>query len=127
MKGYIMLAMAYKLFSDWLSDQMEKEGITQAELSRRSGVTRSTINSVMTGRRNAGADLCRSIAKGLNLPPADVFAAAGLLPQSVEDNLVNTIAHLSDQLPPEERMGVIEFIKMRLRVSNDKKKSKRSK
>ncbi|MGW1998387.1 helix-turn-helix domain-containing protein [Embleya sp. NPDC001921] len=62
--------------------RLDELGWTQAELSRRSGVSTSTINAWMTGERAKGSrgphpDKLRAIAKALGLPAAALLEAAG--------------------------------------------------
>lgn len=61
---------------------MAEQDLTMTEISDRSGLTVSTISSWATRKRGAGGrgpgrDKLRALAKGLRVPEADVFAAAG--------------------------------------------------
>lgn len=81
-----MFTMAYKTsFADWLENELVKREISQAELARRAGVTRSAINGVLTGYRGIGVEMCNGIAKALGIPPDEVFRAAGFLPATQAD------------------------------------------
>ncbi len=67
-------------FRDWLQDEMNKRDISQAELSRLTGITPAQISRIMSDSRGVGEKTIRSIADGLRIPIDEVFRAAGLLP-----------------------------------------------
>lgn len=71
--------MTMKLFGDWLRDELAKRDMTQAELSRASGITTAGVAYLISGKRNPGQDSCVKIAHALRLPEETVFRAAGLL------------------------------------------------
>jgi transcriptional regulator with XRE-family HTH domain len=101
-------------FSMWLLAEMSKLGISQSELARRAGVTRSAINGVVTGARGPGPDLCNAIARALNIPPEQVFQAAGLLPPAIEQNSkVDELAHLAQSLGDDDLDDLIELARIR--------------
>jgi transcriptional regulator with XRE-family HTH domain len=67
-------------FKDWLADRMEAVGLSQAELSRRSGVNNSTINNLLKARKGSGQpglEVLRMLAKGLEMPLAELLVIAG--------------------------------------------------
>lgn len=99
-------------FSNWLLNKLREKGWNQAELATRAGVTRTAISDVISGRRNAGPDLCSSIARALDLPPEAVFRAAGLLPPvSPESEVAQQILHLLSQLPPDEQRRYLDLLR----------------
>ncbi|WP_322792910.1 helix-turn-helix transcriptional regulator [Bellilinea sp.] len=68
-------------FSDWLLNEINKRGWSQAELARRAGIPRQIIsNYINRQREKPDSDVLVSISRALNLPPETVFRAAGLLP-----------------------------------------------
>lgn len=73
-------------FPEWLEHQLKEQGISQAELARRAGVTRGAINGILQGARGPGVELCQGIARALNIPVQDVYEAAGLLPPDPRRN-----------------------------------------
>jgi transcriptional regulator with XRE-family HTH domain len=90
-------------FPQWLINQMDRKGITQADLSKLSGLSTAAISLILSSSRGAGTDACLAIAKALKLPPETVFRAAGLLPPAVKiDARKEMILHLAEQLPDEE-------------------------
>lgn len=72
---------------------MEKRGLTQADVVRRSemagySISQSQLWRIATGERLAGPDACISIAVALRIPREEVFRARGWLRGEPED-LIN--------------------------------------
>lgn len=111
-----MYAMAYKLdFSEWLESVMREQGVSQSELARMSGVTRSAINGILRGARGPGVDLCNGIARALKIPPEEVLRAAGLLPtEQPQDENLYKIEHLyhtlKDKSNRERALQFLQFL-----------------
>jgi transcriptional regulator with XRE-family HTH domain len=70
----------HREFSNWLIEQLDKREWTQADLSKRSGVTTSQISRILSGTRGIGIDACRAIARAFHIPEERVFRKAGFLP-----------------------------------------------
>ena len=78
--------------STLLQEIQRRSGLSQAELARRAGMSRSVINTYLRGHREAGADALRRIAAagGLELgleprtPPVDPERAGRRLAQVLE-------------------------------------------
>jgi transcriptional regulator with XRE-family HTH domain len=104
-------------FSEWLLSEIRERGISQSELARRSGVTRTAISDVVTGRRNPGKELANGIATALSLPPEQVFRAAGILPPAAEvDAEVERIIHEASKLGDQDKAEVLAFIRMKINL-----------
>ena len=102
-------------FSEWLMDQIRINGLTQAELARASGLSRTAISDMINRKRlKPEQPTLNAIANGLKLPPETVYRAAGLLPQLPERRIAEEIAayklaELDDQ-QLDEVLQYIEFI-----------------
>lgn len=70
--------MENKDFGDWLRDILVEQGITQAELARKSGVSDAHISRIISGYP-PGKDACQKFAEALKMPREVIFRAAGLL------------------------------------------------
>jgi transcriptional regulator with XRE-family HTH domain len=70
----------HKEFSNWLVKQLDEREWTQADLSKRSGVTTSQISRILSGTRGIGIDACLAIARAFHIPEERVFRKAGFLP-----------------------------------------------
>lgn len=106
-----MLAVADTIsFANWLEGEMRKAELSQAELARAAGVTRSAINGILTGRRGPGSDLCRAIARALGIPEEAVFRVAGILQSKADlDEDTEELLYLYDRLPVEAKNQVVDF------------------
>jgi|SRR3990172_2374270 len=113
-------------FAVWLEAQLKEQGITQAELARRAGVTRAAINGILTGARGPGVDLCNGIARALKLPPETVYRVAGIpLSEAKKDPWVEEMDHKFKLLPPGLRRVAERFIDSMLEGEEaDKAKAK---
>jgi transcriptional regulator with XRE-family HTH domain len=60
-----------------LSEWRRERRLTQEELARASGVGRTTIAALETGKRRAYYSTARKLAKVLKVKPEDLFAPAG--------------------------------------------------
>lgn len=67
------------IFTDWLAAELDKRSWNHAELARRSGITRGALSHIFSHTRHPGVTLLRGIARGLHMPPEEVFRAAGIL------------------------------------------------
>lgn len=105
-------------FSEWLQDELERQGLTQADLVRSSGLSTAQISRILNMRSEPSKDALISIAYGLHLPPEIVFRAAGLLPDlpsprdAAEEILGYKLQELSDR-QIDELLKYIEFIQDR--------------
>jgi transcriptional regulator with XRE-family HTH domain len=93
-------------------------GLTQNELSERTGVAQMTISTIETGGSTPRADILLKLCQGLGTSPNQVFQAAGLLPREGERDgnegfweLWSVVARLG----PAEREEVLRFARFRER------------
>jgi len=102
---------------------MAARDMSQADLARGAGVTRTAISDVVNGRRNPGRELATSIAKAFSLPPEQVFRAAGFLPPVAKMNEeIEQIVHKVGQLNKQDQQEVLAYIRMK---KNIRKKNER--
>ena len=102
-------------FSDWLLEQLHERDWTQADLARASGLTRATI-SYYLGQKSKKPDenALRQIAKAFKISPESIFRAAGLLPSTPTDPIVDEITYLASQLPTQDVQELIELARLKL-------------
>lgn len=88
---------------------------SQAELARRSGLSRTSISYVISGQANPGDALCRAIAKAFQIPIDDVYRVAGLLPVKPNaDETVSEITHIYHELDEDNRQELLDYARLRL-------------
>ena len=56
-----------------MKEQRQALGLSQAELAKRVGVSRQTVNMIENGSYNPTVDLCIRICKELNVTLNDLF------------------------------------------------------
>lgn len=97
-------------FSSWLEGIMVERGMSQADVARRCGVTRSAINGVVTRGKLPGRDLCMALSRGLSLAPEVVFRQAGLLPEKARSALAENLAHRISMLDEGDQAVVDSLV-----------------
>ena len=114
-----MLAMVE--IGNWLRYQLQVMGWSQSELARRADISTTAVSDLISGRRKLGKDTALAIAKAFGIPLDDVLVAAGDLQPTVNDDpIISEITHKTKQLDKAERLEILEFIKMKLRLSKGK-------
>lgn len=71
-------------FGNWLQEELNKREWSHSELARRCNVAPTQISRIVAGKRGAGPDMCIAIAKGLDLPRAEIFQARGWLESDLQ-------------------------------------------
>jgi transcriptional regulator with XRE-family HTH domain len=80
-----------KNFSEWVQKERVERDWSQAELSRRAGISRAIVNKIENGSTTPSPDTIASIARALGVPLTLAFRKAGLLPHELPSE-----AELSD-------------------------------
>lgn len=109
----IMLDMADD-FSNWILRKLDEKQWNQAELSRKSGLTRTTISDIISGKAKAGFDSCAGIANAFRMPVTEVLQQAGLIPKipeatAKEAQLIHMFRSMDDQ-DKKTIMNMAEFL-----------------
>jgi transcriptional regulator with XRE-family HTH domain len=93
-------------FSVWLLQQMQERDWSQADLSRKTNLTRQTIANYVAGRIPDEKAL-RQIARAFKLPPILVFRIAGLLPPEPDaDDWVDEMSDKINQIKDPSRRAM---------------------
>jgi transcriptional regulator with XRE-family HTH domain len=71
-------------FIMWLEKEMKDRNWKQADLARAANLDSSVVSMLLNGRRKPGEVTCNAIARAFDIPPEDVFRAAGILPPNRE-------------------------------------------
>jgi transcriptional regulator with XRE-family HTH domain len=59
--------------SDAIRAERLRQGLSQEELARRTGLHRNSISAIERGRRNIGLESLVKITRALGIRPADLF------------------------------------------------------
>lgn len=106
-------------FMNWLRNEMKNREISQADLSRRSGISAPQISKIYNGLSETSEDGYVAIAKGLRLPATVVLRAAGIIPKEPEYvPLLDEWNEIFYELTPEDREELLNSA--RYKVSHKK-------
>lgn len=100
---------------EWIISEREKQGLSQAELARKAGLTRQTINDYESHRRaNPDTKVLVKISKALGYPPEHLQRIVGILPpdKSTSDE-IKQIIHEVEDLSKEEQQEFLSYIRWR--------------
>lgn len=84
-KGTGIRSMFYRMaFNEWLQQELNRRGMTLADLAKRAEmygyrISQPQLSRILNGDREAGPDACIAIAYGLGLSREEVFRARGWL------------------------------------------------
>lgn len=102
-------------FSAWLVQELDKRGWNQAELHRKSSLSKTVISDVIAEKALPGFEFCIGVAKAFKIPADLVMRLAGLLPATSElTSQKEQLIHLFDQLPPDEKEDLISYLQIKL-------------
>lgn len=113
--GNILLSM--KTIAEWLTQEITKAGITQADLARKSGVSTAQIARAVNGTRGLSENSITAIAEALKIPPEQAFRDVGFLPPVPErTEQTDRLLYLFNQLDPDKKqdlLGYAEFLTLK--------------
>ena len=120
-----MYKLMDRLFGEWLNDEIMRRGWSQAELARRSGISRQAISNYITGRILTPDDQAlRSIARGLGYSAEEMYRIAGILPQEQKPNSISrAVLHILSQLPEDQQEDILNYAEY-LSAKNARKESR---
>lgn len=124
-KYVIYSLMRVTSFTEWIQAQLKQLGMSQAELSRRTGLSTGHVSMIVNGDRDPGPDACKAIAKAFDLPESVVFQAAGLLTgihEEGEGSALKTMAHsLFDRLDVDDQEELVQFMRLKIQRKESRK------
>jgi len=93
-----------KTIAEWLNEELTRVGLTQAELSRKSGVSTAQIARAVNGQRGLSEISIKAIAEALHIPPEQAFRDVGFLPPvSAKTEQHEKLLYLFDKMTPRQR------------------------
>lgn len=123
MDNYIVSVIG---FSEWIKDELNKRNMSQADLSRSSGLSIAQISHVVNMQSPPGQKALEAIARAFGYPPEQVYRAAGLLPQLLpEDATFEDWKFVLNQLPEEDRQELLEFARLKLKRQQQEQERQR--
>lgn len=104
-----------KRFGNRIQSLMDKKALSQAELARRSGTSRSVINNMVKGTRNPSLLTALTIARALNVS-LDELTAGNLLDITDNQSLVNKTFKIDFLQQFAKLLGSSEYYSNQLRT-----------
>ena len=116
-----VMTLRRERFSEWLNEQIQTRGWTQAEFARRASTTPATVSRVLSGENNPGLDFLQGVASALSLQPEIVLRKAGILDELVElpDEAKDWGERLM-YLTAEDRAAAVAMMDQVLRFAEDR-------
>ena len=114
-------------FVDWLENEMKQRNMSQAEMARLGGITRSAVNKLLNRQQKSpGREMLDAIARALRLPSETVYRAAGFLPSlPEEDTDLLVLNHLFVQLDMDDRQDILALIETKIRRKEEREQARR--
>ena len=109
-------------FPRWLAEQRRERRWSQSDLARAAKINRQVVNDYEGYKRKTYDDeILKKIAKAFKLPVETIYRAAGKLPPRKEiDETIEEIMYQIRDLPLEEKINVREYVRLRLRLAEEK-------
>lgn len=98
-------------FISWINEELNYRGWSQNELARRMGITASAVSKTMLGKSSVTRDFCAALATAFGMDEDDVLIKAGK--RTTKPGL-SEIQKIYNELPAEERKGILDFAKWKL-------------
>jgi len=104
-------------FVEWLKEEADKKGLSQAEIARKGSLSKSQVSRVFSMTIAPSQEFILAISRVFQLSPEVVFIKAGLLPERNERNeKINEVVHILEQLDEENQSDVAEYVRLRLEI-----------
>lgn len=115
-------------FPQWLRDELEKRDWSQVDLSRKTKISPTQINRILSGERGFGVEALVAISTALNISPITIIRKAGLLPPGPDDKInFDDWQYLLEKMTPEERDEFWRFGQMKIEMRQEKEQAARAK
>ena len=97
-------------FPIWLAAEMERQGMTQADLARASGLSPAAVSLILSSGRGVGVDAAQAISRALKMAPENVYRAAGILPSKTKNQAdIDDLAHKFDLLSDSQKGQLLDY------------------
>ncbi|HMN12786.1 MAG TPA: helix-turn-helix domain-containing protein [Bellilinea sp.] len=97
--------------------ELVRQGINQAELARRAGISRAVVNKLINETTpNPSADTLVAVARGLGVSPERMLREAGILPPQPDMSAVtDMLLNIASQLGEVDQQELLEIAEVKLR------------
>ena len=100
-------------FSDWLKNELNIRGMSQADLARATGFSKQFISQLINETRKPSNDACKAIADVLMLDTQYVFRIAKILPPTRNEAspVVQEIIQLVERIPAPDQQHLLQIVR----------------
>ena len=96
----------------WINEQLEKNGWTIREFSRRIGISHTHASRIVNAEVTPSAEICSHIARAFGADPSTVFVYAGLLkPRPEPTPGLRELNFLYEQLDPQSQENILKMMR----------------
>jgi transcriptional regulator with XRE-family HTH domain len=117
---------AERSLQNWIIDELNKRDWSQGELARRANITRGHISHILSGSRNAGAEVCIAIAKAFNEPPEKGLEMGGYLSKREPEPRLRDVMHKFRLLDDQEKADLEKYLDYLLATADREKAHRRT-
>jgi transcriptional regulator with XRE-family HTH domain len=108
---YAIIHTEMETFSTWLLQLMKERGWNQAELARKSGLSRSIISDVLAEKVSPGFEFCIGIGAAFHIPAEQVMRIARLLvPAPPKTEQSEQLFYMFNQLNDKDRQTILDMM-----------------
>jgi len=116
-------------FMSWLRKERSSQNLTLRELSRRTGISHTTIMEAENGKYSY--ETVRRLADYFRQPEQKILSLAGMLELKARDQLIDEIVHITQEMDAEQKQTALTLLRALLDKGTDhdktaKRKVKRS-
>lgn len=113
---------------DWMINEREKKGWSQADLARESGLTRTAISDYEKRQRaNPQVDALKRISVALGYPADYLLKLANGMESEESDPLIEAGLYVLRKLRADQRAGAVRILQTQLEVQEEQEKNARRK
>jgi transcriptional regulator with XRE-family HTH domain len=110
----MLISFQMTIFSDYLTSKLAEDDIKPADLAKRMGKDQSIISRFLSGERSPQPETIVELARGLNVPPEEVFrAVVGLPPKPIKTERIERVVHILNDLDPGDIEEIIKIAKIK--------------
>jgi len=113
--------MSYPEAIEAIKKKAAEMKISQVELAAASDVSPAYISRIFKLEREASDQIIQNLAVAVKLPPLEILRMAKRIPSEPTENLiVKQITYLTSDLPENEQQGILEYVKLRHRLAEER-------
>lgn len=97
-------------FSEKVRELMKDAGITQKELSKKSGVSEASLSRYLSGSLKPRMDIIINVSKALGVSPGELTGDINAIKQDSYAETISIVARNRNKLTDEEKTEIIKVL-----------------